>query len=146
MIPDAPAARPGAAGLVPQVAVGAVCVRDGRLLLVRRGRGVGVGSWSLPGGRLEHSEVLADAVLRELAEETGLGGRVGPLCGIAERVFGDVHYVILDFWVDCDDGAAVAGDDADEVAWASRADLDRLDLVPRLVEFLTEHGVTGRLA
>lgn len=137
----------GATGrdLVPQVGVGAVCIRDGRLLLVRRGRGVAVGRWSLPGGRLETSETLSDGVLRELAEETGLQGSVLGLCGVAERIGEDHHYVILDFWVDTGNGEAVASDDAADVTWASRADLERLDLVDRLVEFLTEHGVWPRL-
>jgi len=130
----------------PVVAVGAVCVRGGRVLLVLRGRGPAAGAWALPGGRVEHGEELAAAVRRELAEETGLHGAVGPLCGVAERVFGGHHYVILDYWVDVPSGDAVAADDAHDVAWAGLSDLDRLPLVPRLVEFLTEHGVLDRLA
>lgn len=129
----------------PEVAVGAVVVRDGRLLLVRRGRGVGAGRWSLPGGRVQPGESLAAAVARELAEETGLRGSIGPLCGVAERIGHGWHYVILDYWVDAPRGEAVAGDDAADVAWADRAALDRLDLVAQLLEFLSAHGVLARL-
>lgn len=121
-------------------------MRGGRLLLVRRGRGTGVGLWSLPGGRVEHGELLADAVRRELREETGLDGVVGPLVGVAERVWGDAHFVILDYRVDVPAGAdAVAGDDAADVAWTSRAELDVLSLVPRLLEFLGDAGVLADL-
>jgi 8-oxo-dGTP diphosphatase len=131
---------------IPEVAVGAVCVRDGRLLLVLRGRGPGSGAWSLPGGRLDPGETLQRAVVRELAEETGLRGRVGPLVGYAERVGEGYHYVILDFWVEVDaDQDPVAADDAVGVVWAARADLDRLPLVDRLMEWLAEHRVLDRL-
>ncbi|HEX6256710.1 MAG TPA: NUDIX domain-containing protein [Euzebyales bacterium] len=128
----------------PEVAVGAVCVRDGRLLVVRRGRGVATGLWSLPGGRVEAGETLTDAVRRELREETGLTVAVGALCGIAERISEQTHYVIVDFWATAE-GAAVAGDDAADVAWVDRDGLSALALVDGLWDFLADHGVLSRL-
>lgn len=128
----------------PEVAVGGVCVRDGRLLVVRRGRGVATGRWSLPGGRVEPGETLVAAVTRELREETGLDVEVGPLCGIAERISERAHYVIIDYWVDAA-GTATPGDDAAAVAWIDRGGLDALDLVDGLIDFLTAHGVLARL-
>jgi 8-oxo-dGTP diphosphatase len=131
---------------VPFVAVGAVCIRDGRLLLIRRGREPGAGRWSLPGGRVRSGETLVHAVRRELREEAGLDGRVGPLAGLAERISpGSHHYVILDFWVDPAPGAARAGDDAADCTWASLADLDDLECVPGLRDWLVAHGVTDRM-
>jgi len=128
----------------PEVAVGAVCVRDGRLLIVRRGRGVAVGRWSLPGGRVEPGETLEAAVRRELLEETGLDVTVGALCGIAERISERAHYVILDFWATAS-GSATAGDDADDAAWVDRDGLTALDLVDGLWAFLDDHDVLDRL-
>lgn len=129
----------------PELAIGAVVVRDGRLLLVRRGRGVAVGCWSLPGGRVEGGETLEAALLRELREETGLEGRAGDLCGVAERRFPGEHFVILDYWVHVDGGEAVAGDDASAVSWTDRAALEQLPLVDGLRDFLDHHGVTPLL-
>lgn len=129
----------------PQKAVGAVCVRDGRLLLVRRARGAGVGLWAVPGGHVEQGESLAAAALRELGEETGLHGQVVGVCGVAERRIDGHHYVIVNHWVDPDRTAAEAADDADAVTWASRAHLHTLALVPGLWTFLAEHGVLERL-
>jgi 8-oxo-dGTP diphosphatase len=129
----------------PQVGVGAVCVRAGRLLLVRRARPPFAGRWALPGGRLRAGETLPLAVARELREETGLEGRVGALCGIAERVGEGHHYVILDFWVEVGPGEAVAGDDAAETRWVDRAALGTLSLAGPLLGWLDEHGVTARL-
>lgn len=131
---------------VPQIGVGAVCVRDGRLLLVQRGRAPGRGTWALPGGRLEPGETLEQAVARELEEETGLVGFVGPLCGIAERIGDGYHYVILDFWVAVPEGQGAHADDADDLRWASLDDLERLPLVGQLREWLDVHGVLDLLA
>ena len=128
----------------PEVAVGAVVVRNRHLLLVRRGRGVSVGRWSLPGGRVESGELLADALRREMAEETGLDVRVGGLVGIAERISDQAHYVILDFWAETD-GTPVAGDDAAAVLWADSDVLRRLELVDGLLDFLSVHGVLAHL-
>jgi 8-oxo-dGTP diphosphatase len=126
----------------PQIAVGAIVVRDGSLLMVRRGREPGRGLWSLPGGRVEVGEYLHDAVRREVKEETGLEVEPAALVGILE-VVGDPHYVILDFAASCDGvtGTPVAGDDVDEVRWVPLADVPTLDCTPRFVETLTAWGV-----
>lgn len=128
----------------PQVAVGAVAVRGGRLLLVRRAHPPAAGRWSLPGGRVTAGESLEQAVRRELAEETGLSGRVEGLCGVAERMTEGHHYVILDYWVGVD-GAPRPGSDAAEVAWVDRSELERVPLVTGLAPWLAEHGVLEHL-
>ncbi len=130
----------------PQVCVGAVAVRDEALLLVRRGRPPGAGSWSVPGGRVEAGEDLHSAVVRELVEETGLEAVVDRFLGWVERM-GRMpvphHFVILDFAVTVldPDAAPHAGDDAAEVAWVPLDQVPALDLVPGLLAFLDEHGV-----
>jgi 8-oxo-dGTP diphosphatase len=130
----------------PELCVGAVAVHDGRLLLVRRGREPSAGRWSVPGGRVEAGELLAEAVARELREETGLDGVCGPLVGWVERFHDDRHFVILDFEVTVlDDRGAVAGDDAAEVRWVPLPDVAEHDLVDGLAEFLHEHGVIGTI-
>ncbi|QBI21222.1 NUDIX domain-containing protein [Egibacter rhizosphaerae] len=130
----------------PEVAVGGVAIDRQRLLLVQRGRGVATGRWSLPGGRLDPGESLAQGVARELHEETGLAVRVLGLCGLAERRGPSYHYVILNHWVVAEEpDAAAAGDDADAVEWVDRAGLERYELVPRLREFLRSHAVLDRL-
>src|SRR5437764_5618481 len=99
----------------PEVCVGAVAVSGDRLLLIRRGHGPGAGEWSVPGGRVEMGETLAEAVVRELAEETGIEGVCDELIGWVERIGDDYHYVILDFGVTVLDATdPVAGDDAAE--------------------------------
>lgn len=126
----------------PEVCVGAVVQVDGRLLLVRRGHGPGAGEWSVPGGRVEPGETLAEAVVREVAEETGLEVVCGELVGLVERMGPDHHFVIVDFTATLlDHGEPVAGDDAAEVAWVAVGELSDLALVEGLLDFLVDHGV-----
>lgn len=126
----------------PEICVGAVAVRDGCVLLVRRGHGPALGRWSVPGGRVEWGETLADAVVREVAEETGLEVDCGELAGWVERIGADYHYVIADFWVTVrGEGAPVAGDDAAEARWVSLSGLGDLDLTSGLADFLRSIGV-----
>jgi 8-oxo-dGTP diphosphatase len=126
----------------PEVCVGAIAVDNDCLLLVRRGRGPAAGEWSVPGGRVEGGETLAEAVVRELLEETGVEGVCGELVGWVERIGAGSHHVILDFRVEVlAEQEPVAGDDAAEAAWVPLPDVAELRLVEGLAEFLHEHGV-----
>ncbi len=128
--------------LVP--CVGAI-VRDtgGRFLLIRRANPPAQGQWSLPGGRVEPGEDWPDAVMRELEEETGVRGLVGPLVGEIRRdaPLGGI-YVIRDYLVTPEEGAELrAGDDALDAGWFAPDDLPGLDTSPGLIEALTEWGL-----
>lgn len=127
---------------VPVVGAGAV-VRDGdgRLLVVQRGRAPARGRWSLPGGRVEAGETAADAAVREVREETGLHVEVTSFLGYVEHIVGDHHIVILDFLAVVTGGQLAARDDADDVAWVTRRELEDLPTTDGLVDFLDAHGV-----
>ena len=60
--------------MMQQWAAVAVIERDGLVAMVRRRDGSG---WGLPGGKVEPGETPRDAVVREVAEETGLRVEVG---------------------------------------------------------------------
>src|SRR5205823_9753835 len=104
----------------PQLCVGAVTVSAGRLLLVQRGTQPGRGLWSLPGGRVEFGETLAEACVRELYEETGIEGVCGELIGWVERISNHYHFVIVDFAVTpFDSDPPRAASDASDARWVS---------------------------
>ena len=131
----------------PEVCVGAVAVRDGRVLLVRRGHGPAAGQWSVPGGRVEWGETLAAAVVREVAEETGLAVVCDGFADWVERIGDQHHYVIADFWVSVvSDQPPEAGDDAAEARWVPLGELGDFDLTAGLSDFLIHIGVLDRLA
>ncbi|GAA3564302.1 NUDIX hydrolase [Kribbella ginsengisoli] len=70
-----------------RLAAYAVCIDDGRVLLARYVSPKGEGTWwTLPGGRVEHAEDPYDAVIREVAEETGCSAVVERLLGVDSRV------------------------------------------------------------
>jgi len=69
-----------------RLAAYAVCIEDGRVLLARHVSPKGVSTWTLPGGRVEHAEDPFDAVIREIAEETGCDAVVERLLGVDSRV------------------------------------------------------------
>jgi ADP-ribose pyrophosphatase YjhB (NUDIX family) len=126
----------------PEVSVGAIVIDGGQLLLVRRGRPPGQGQWSVPGGRVEAGERLCDAVVREVAEETGLEVTCGALVGVVERLGGGWHFVILDYRATVTGPREpVAGDDAAEVQWVPLHRLAEFPLVEGLLEFLDDHEV-----
>lgn len=126
----------------PEVAIGAVVVRDDCLLVIRRGHGPGAGEWSVPGGRVEGGESLHEAVVREVWEETGLEVVVERFLGWVERLGDDHHFVILDFAVTVlDDREPVAASDAAEALWVPLYDVLEYRLVDGLAEFLHDHGI-----
>ena len=131
-----PIARPG-----PVVGVGGIARRDGAVLLVRRGQPPSQGLWSVPGGRVEWAEPLAEAVRREVAEETGLEVEVGEVAGVVERMQEGFHYVIVDYFVTVLGGTLRAGGDVRDARWVPEAEVTALPLAPGLAEALRDFGV-----
>ena len=63
-----------------------MCIEDGRVLLARYVPPEGASNWTLPGGGVEHGEDPFDAVIREVAEETGCDAVVERLLGVDSRL------------------------------------------------------------
>lgn len=126
----------------PEVCVGAVIIDDDCLLLIRRGHGPAAGEWSVPGGRVEFGELMVEALVREVKEETGLDVAVGDYLGHVERLGDDFHYVIHDFRaIAFDIEPLIPGDDAAEARWVELSAVADLNLVEGLAEFLADHHV-----
>ena len=106
----------------------------GRLLLIRRANEPGRGLWSVPGGRVEPGESDADAVVREMAEETGLVVAPGALVGRVRRG----SYLIADYRCAVVGGTLCPGDDATEARWCDAAAMAELPLVPLLYDALRD--------
>lgn len=122
--------------MTPVVAVAGIVFDDqGRVLLIQRGKPPGQGLWTVPGGKLEGGESLADAVVREVREETGLDVTVGPLVEVVERIAEGYHYVILDYLA-FGAGEPRAGTDAADARFVTREELAALPLTDGLLPVL----------
>ena len=125
--------------------VGAV-LKDGRgrVLLIKRGHEPGAGLWSLPGGRVEPGETDAEALVREIREETGLVVRAGRLLGRLARPAGDGDvFDIRDYAATVIGGTLNPGDDAADARWVAAEDFGSLSVTEGLREILTSWGVLG---
>ena len=128
----------------PIVGVLAVVIRGERALIVRRSNPPMPGRWGFPGGVLELGETIAQGAMRELLEETGvIAEAAGPLTVIDTIDRDDegrvrYHYTLVAVVGTWQSGEGVPGDDADEVAWLTRAEIvDRnLPTAPALLPLL----------
>lgn len=129
----------------PTPGAGAVIIRDGRMLLIRRGRGAYVDHWAVPGGRQRRGETMRAAAEREVLEETGLTVEAGDPVWV-----GDIldeadppayHYTVVDFEATVVGGHLVAGDDAIEARWVPVGEVRALPLTPTMVDLIDELGL-----
>ena len=126
--------------------VGAVVTDgQGRLLMIKRGHEPGAGLWSIPGGRIEPGETDAEALVREMLEETGLTVQVGRLIGSVQRPGLDGTVIdIRDYAATVTGGTLRPGDDAADARWVDMAEMGSLEITEGLIEALTSWGVLGQ--
>lgn len=122
----------------PQVAVSAAIVRDGKILVVRRAVPPANHYYTFPGGRVEYGETLAQAVAREVLEETGLVIEVRDMLGWREYLpskhGGIGHFVILPFAARWISGEIQLNNELDDAQWLAPDGLGGLRLTERLEE------------
>lgn len=134
----------------PIVGVGAVVIRDGKILLVKRGVAPSKGLWAIPGGTLDLGETLQQAAEREILEETGITIRARePIYAFDyfERAEGGrvrFHFVIVDVAADYISGDAKGADDALDARWLAAADLDCLPVSESTLKLLHAVGFIKR--
>jgi 8-oxo-dGTP diphosphatase len=76
--------------------------------------------WNMPGGRQQPGELLAQTVVRELNEETGMSGAVRELCYISESYDAEVHFTNFTFAVEAQGEPGrphIQGDHVVDAAW-----------------------------
>jgi ADP-ribose pyrophosphatase YjhB (NUDIX family) len=136
----------------PIVGVLAVVLRGERALVVRRANPPMPGRWGFPGGVLELGETVAQGAMRELLEETGVRAEAAGSLTVIDTIDRDgksrvrYHYTlvaVIGHWLS---GEGTPGDDADEVAWLTRAEIleQGLPTAPALLPLLEMAVARGR--
>jgi 8-oxo-dGTP diphosphatase len=120
-------------------------VRDAgaRYLVLRRAREPFLGAWDLPGGFVEPGETPADAVRRELREETGLEVEIERILGAYTSRYGDGGRWTVDvgFEARLAGGELVLDAEKSDAAWLALEELPPLAFEGEragLVELLRE--------
>lgn len=110
--------------------VGAVIVRDGRVLCARRGPGGATGGlWEFPGGKIEPGEAPEAALAREIHEELGCHVRVGEPVTTTRHEYDALVVVLSTYWCELVDGVP-APTEHEELVWLAPAELDGLEWAP----------------
>ncbi|MDO8589184.1 MAG: NUDIX hydrolase [Armatimonadota bacterium] len=130
----------------PVPAVAAIIVRDGEILLVKRGAEPGFGKWSIPGGSVELGETLEYALKREILEETGLAVEVGKLAGISDLIIRDDdvlkwHYVLINFFAAITGGELCPATDVSECRWVRLSEIRTYNVTQSVLNRLEELGL-----
>ncbi|QGP92519.1 NUDIX domain protein [Neomoorella glycerini] len=131
----------------PVVGVGAVVIKEGHILLVRRGSPPAAGLWSLPGGGQETGETAQEAVEREVLEECGIRVAAGPPIAVLDSIYTDgsgrvkYHYVLIDFWAEYRSGSLCPATDAAAACWVPLHKVTTYPLTRGLKELLAAWGL-----
>lgn len=129
------------ADIAPKLAASAACFRGGKVLIAKR---IKPSIWSLPGGRLEPGETLAEAAMRELFEETGVTAEPVGLAGQTEVIRKDrngaivARFQIHAFAARWIAGEAAPGPEASEVAWVEPEEITAYNATEGLLPIVLE--------
>jgi mutator protein MutT len=125
----------------PLIGVGAVVLKENKILLEKRQNDPGKGKWSIPGGLVELGESVEQTVIREVKEETNLDVEKPEHIDVVDKVDLDengkvrYHFVIIDYFVKLKGGDLRASSDAAELKWVAVDEIEKLELTPTFRAF-----------
>jgi ADP-ribose pyrophosphatase YjhB (NUDIX family) len=126
------------------IGVGALVVKDGKVLLVRRAQDPGKGNWTNPGGYIEQTELIGDTIVREVMEETGVTARVTGVVAVRDQPRA-IHNVYIAFAMEYVDGTPKPdGFEVDEAGFYSLEEMKELK-VASFTQWLVDIALNGKL-
>jgi len=134
---------------LPRVGVGAVVIKDDKVLLVKRGISPSKGLWAIPGGNMNLGETLKETAEREIMEETGIAIEAkDPIYAFDFMERDDegailYHYVVVDLLAEYRKGEPRGADDALEARWFAWEELKNLPVSKNTLALLRKIGFDG---
>jgi ADP-ribose pyrophosphatase YjhB (NUDIX family) len=127
------------------IGVGGVVIRDGKVLLIRRGQEPFKGWWQIPGGYAEHDEEIEQAVEREVYEESGVSARAKWVLGIRNSLGQPSTNVYVIFLLEAERGdARVDGEESADVGFFSPEEIASMEKVQNLSKWAIRAALSGK--
>ena len=114
----------------PALAVDAIVVKNGKILLIRRANEPFKGKWALVGGFVEYGETTENAVKREVEEETGMKVEVKELLGVYSEPKRDPrgHVVSISYIVESKSDEIKINEEVKEARFFSLEEIKSMEL------------------
>lgn len=110
------------------ISAGGVLLKDDRALLVRRTQNPGKGNWINPGGFVEQTDHLDEAVTREFAEELVIQVRANQVVMVGDQPRENAHNVYVTFQVEYLSGKIRLNSENDAYGFYSLAEMDTMQV------------------
>lgn len=130
----------------PDIGVGVAVINDEKVLLVKESGGRNVGCWGIPKGKVDPSENIEQAALRELFEETGLQGELIRLTGLRSDLRNDHVALFFVFTATIDSNQIPEIQDKEEISdigWFTADEVKLLNLVSTNMSILIKGAFEG---
>jgi len=102
----------------PAPTIAVLILHEEQVLLGKRSGEPGMGKWATPSGYIEYEDDFLTAAVREVREETGLEVEIESILNVSSSFMApEYHFLDVYLLARVVSGAAMAGDDMEEVAW-----------------------------
>ena len=128
----------------PIPGVGAIVVGENGILLARRDKDPGKGSFAIPGGVVEVGETQEEAILREIKEETGISVKLIEMIGTYDLIIRDsenkvkFHFVLIHYLVQALSSNIKPESPDGEVKWFPLDKLPKDEIHPQILELIKD--------
>lgn len=125
------------------IGVGALVVKEDKVLLVRRAQEPGKGYWTNPGGYIEQLEPIEETIVREVMEESGVEATVRGIVALRDQPR-SIHNLYVAFEMDYVKGEPIPdGVEVDAAGFYSLAEMETMNVAP-FTQWLVDVALRGK--